>query len=152
MSDKVLDFVKKRKENIEEKRRNFERIMFDNVMGTYSVIDKEGSIYPVTLIDISNTGCLFEVPWNLENDEKFKKGTEIPMRMYFTKQSYIPVIVRIKYGKEFVDKDGQTYMRYGAKFDTTTASFDALKSFIDFLYKFAEHSTIDKGDAKVYFL
>ena len=32
MADKVLDFVGRRNQNIEDKRRNFERILFQNFL------------------------------------------------------------------------------------------------------------------------
>jgi hypothetical protein len=60
--------------------------------------------------------------------------------------------VQVKYGKEYLDENGNTFMHYGAEFDESLPSFEALKSFIDFMYKFAKHSSIDKGDQKVYFL
>jgi hypothetical protein len=152
MTDKVLDFIGKRKENIEVKRRSFERILFQNFLGAYTVIDKEGTVYPVTLVDISQEGCLFQVPWNVKADEKFAEKTEITMRMYFTKQSYIPVIVNVKYGNEFIGKDGQTYMHYGCEFDTSMPSFKAMESFISFMYDFAEHSAFDRNTEKSFFL
>lgn len=151
MTDKVLNFIEKRKETIEKKRRNFERLMFQNVLGCYSVIDNNGTVLPVNLVDISHTGCLFQVPWNVKSDSKMESDTELTLRMYFTKKSFVPAIVTIKYGKEFLDKDGQTYMQYGCEFDTSISSFEALSSFIDFLYKFAEHSAIDHGESKVFF-
>jgi len=86
MTDKVLNFVEKRKETIEKKRRSFERLMFQNVLGCYSVMDSNGLIQPVTLVDISHTGCLFQVPWNVKNDAKLTAGTELTLRMYFTKK------------------------------------------------------------------
>ena len=152
MSDKVLNFVEKRKESIEKKRRTFERIMFENVLGAYTVINNDGAIYPVNLVDISYDGCLFQVPWNVKTDKKFNNNFELTMRMYFTKKSYVPVMVRIKYSKEHIDKDGQSYLQYGCEFDKSVPSFQALGCFIDFLYKFAEFSSLDKGDSKVYFL
>ena len=103
--DKVIDFVAKRKDNVEKKRRQFERLLFENFLGSYSVIDDQGSIYPITLVDISDTGCLFEVPWNVNNDKKFDKGMEVNFRMYFTQTSYIPVSANVKYSTEFVDED-----------------------------------------------
>lgn len=152
MSDKVLDFVTKRKENIEEKRRTFERILFSNFLGAYTVINHNGGIYPVDLVDISHDGCLFQIPWNFKEDQKLPMDLELNMRIYFTKHSYIPAILNIKYGKEHIDKDGNTYMQYGCEFDKSYPSFEALESFIKFLYSFAEHSSIDRGDTKVYFL
>lgn len=152
MTDKVLDFAEKRQANIEKKRRNFERIVFQNFLGAYSVIDNDGSIYPVTLVDISHDGCLFQVPWNVKRDQKMEEGREVKMRMYFSKSSYIPVILTVKYGRESIDKDGETYMQYGCEFDKSMQSFQAMEKFIEFLYQFAEHSTFDKGTPKSYFL
>lgn len=152
MADKVLDFAEKRKENIEKKRRQFERLLFNNFLGAYTVVDQGGSIYPVSLVDISREGCLFQVPWNVEKDSKFENDHEITMRMYFTKNSFIPVVMNVKYSREFIDEDGQVYMQYGSEFDSSMPSFQAVESFIDFMYKFAEHSSLDKGSHKVYFL
>lgn len=152
MTDKVLDFVKKREENIEKKRRTFERILFQNFLGAYSVLDAQGTQYPITLIDISQDGCLFQVPWDINNpDSQLVKDEDMTLRMYFTKSTFIPVQVQVKYGKEFVDTDGQTYMRYGCEFDKSFPSFKAMESFIDFLYEFAEHSSYDKGEVKSFF-
>ncbi|MBT3586573.1 MAG: PilZ domain-containing protein [Halobacteriovoraceae bacterium] len=152
MTEKLLDFVEKRKENIEEKRRSFERVMFTNFLGCYTVLDQEGTHYPVRLVDFSREGCLFQIPWNIKGDKKFEEGKEITLRIYFTKTQYIPVIVQVKYGQEYIEKDRQTYMRYGCEFDTSMPSFEALQAFIEFMYKFAEHSTTDRGDSRVFFL
>lgn len=148
---KILDFNKKKAETIEMKRRAFNRIVFTNFLGAYSVIDDHGSIYPVTLVDIAGDGCAFTVPWNPKSDKKLPEGHEIGMRMYFTKGSYIPVVINVRHAKEIVGEDGMMYLQYGCEFDKTNPSFEAMQSFIDFLYKFAEHSAIDRGDTKVYF-
>lgn len=148
---KVLDFNKKKADTIEQKRRAFNRIVFQNFLGAYSVIDDNGSIYPVTMVDIAGDGCSFQVPWNPSKDKKLASGFEVNMRMYFTDKSYIPVIMNVRHGKEVLGSDGITYMQYGCEFDKTVATFEAMQSFIDFIYRFAEHSAIDKGDTKVYF-
>mgnify|MGYP003608461181 FL=1 len=149
---KILDFTSKRKEVVEQKRRSFERVLFQNFLGVYSVIDVSGVIHPISLVDISQEGCLIQIPWNFKKDAKFPQDYEVTLRLYFTKQSYIPAVVKVKHGTEYVDENGHTYMRYGCEFDQSVGSFEALKSFIDFVYKFAEHSTIDKGDIKVFYL
>ena len=152
MSDfKVLDFNKKKADTIEQKRRAFNRIVFQNFLGAYSVIDDNGSIYPVTLVDIAGDGCSFQVPWNPLRDKKLEQDFEVVMRMYFTDASYIPVILSVRHAKEVIAQDGTTHIQYGCEFDKSVGSFEAMQSFIDFLYKFAEHSAIDKGDTKVYF-
>ena len=51
MTDKVLDFNEKRMASIEQKRRSFERVLFQNFLGAYSTIDQNGVLYPVTLIE-----------------------------------------------------------------------------------------------------
>lgn len=152
MSNDVINFQEKRKQSIEKKRRTFERVMFENFLGCYSVIDNNGSIYSIDIIDISETGLLFQVPWNENNDKKFEKGKDLTLRLYFTKESYLPAFVNVKYGTEFVDDRGNSFMRYGCEFDSENQTFEALEAFINFIYKFAEHSSVDKGDNRVYFL
>lgn len=152
MSNDVINFSEKRKQSIEKKRRTFERVMFENFLGCYSVIDNNGSIYSIDIIDISETGLLFQVPWNENNDKKFEKDKDLTLRLYFTKESYLPAFVTVKYGTEFVDDRGNSFMRYGCEFDQNNQTFQALEAFIQFIYKFAEHSSIDKGDNRVYFL
>ncbi len=152
MSNDVINFQEKRKQSIEKKRRSFERVMFENFLGCYSVIDNNGSIYSIDIIDISESGLLFQVPWNSNNDKKFEKGKDLTLRLYFTKESYLPAFVNVKYGTEFVDDKGQSFMRYGCEFDRENQTFEALDAFINFIYKFAEHSSVDKGDNRVYFL
>lgn len=153
MSDKnnVIDFKSKRVENVEEKRRSFERMVFKNMMGTYTVVDDKGSCFPITLVDISQSGCMFQIPWNPNSQKHFENNRELTLRMYFTEKSYLPVVVNIMRSNEYIDNTG-TYMRYGCQFDMNTSSIEALRTFIDFIDQFAEHSVIDHGDAKVYFL
>ncbi len=152
MTDKLLDFVGKRKENIEQKRRSFERILFQNFLGAYTVLDNHGTVYPVTLIDISQEGCLFQIPVGPKGTSPYEKDTEHTLRMYFTKETFIPVVVRIKYGNEVLGTDGNHYFAYGCEFDTSLPSFAALQSFIDFLYSYSEHSAHDRGDTRAFFL
>ncbi len=150
-SGKVFDFKAKRKESVEDKRRSFERMVFKNFMGTYSVLDEQGSCFPITLVDISQEGCMFQIPWDPNHSKHFQEESELTLRMYFTERSYLPVVVNIKHAAEYIDNTG-TYVRYGCQFDQSISSIDALRSFIDFIDKFAEHSVLDRGDAKVYFL
>ncbi|EQC52684.1 PilZ domain-containing protein [Bacteriovorax sp. DB6_IX] len=154
MSDegKVINFQAKRSENIEKKRRSFERLLFQNLLGAYTVIDADETVYPVSLVDISHDGCLFQIPWNGKSDKKLPEGHEVKMRMYFTKHSFIPVIVNVRYGNEFKADDGTTYMHYGCEFDKSMPTFKAMEEFINFMYSFAEHSVIDRGDSRAFFL
>lgn len=149
---KLLDFNKKREKNIEAKRRNFERVLFSEFLGAYSVIDEYGSQFPITMVDVSTDGCMFQVPISAKNHKAFSENAEVSMRVYFTKGSFIPVIVTVKHGHEYTDNNGHVYMRYGAEFDKTMPSFKAFEKFIEFIYQYAEFSCVDKGEKKVYFL
>lgn len=155
-NEKVLNFVQKRNDNIESKRRDFERLMFQHVLGVYAAVDTTaGSITPIELVDISRQGCLIQVPvaGNEESVVKnFKRGQEMTLRMYFTDNSYIPVVASVKHGQDHADHEGRKFKRFGLEFDQSMASFEALQSFIEFLYKFAELSVVDRGDRRVYFL
>lgn len=153
MSDnnKVFDFTAKRKKNIENKRRQFERVMFEEFLGVYSVIDDHGASHPVGLVDISGDGCLFQVPFSEKAKNLFKANADVTLKLYFSKTSFLPVVVQVKHCTEHVDQRGDTYWRCGGEFDTSLPSFEALKSFIDFIYKYAEFSCKDSGN-KVYFL
>ena len=154
MSDekKVVDFNEKRKKTIEQKRRTFERVVFQEIMGVYSVVDDQGSNFPVKLVDISGDGCQFQLPFSLKAKNQFKAGTEMTLKLYFSKGSYLPAVVTVRHASEYVDKDGDAWLRLGGEFDTSLPTFKALSHFINFIYSYAEFSCIDKGESKVFFL
>jgi hypothetical protein len=154
MSDdkKVVDFNEKRRKNIEQKRRTFERVVFQEFLGVYSVIDDQGAGFPIKLLDISSDGCQFQVPFSLKAKNQFKGGTELTLKLYFTKGSYLPAVVTVRHATEYIDQQGDAWLRLGGEFDTSIPSYKALSSFIDFIYQYAEFSCIDRGDSKVFFL
>lgn len=154
MSDekKVVDFNEKRKQSIEQKRRTFERVVFQEFLGVETVVDDQGSGFPIKLIDVSHDGCQLQLPFTLKAKNQFKSGTEVTMKFFFTKGSYLPAVVTVRHASEYVDKDGNAWLRLGGEFDTSLPSFKALSSFISFIYQYAEFSCLDKGESKVYFL
>lgn len=154
MSDdkKVVDFGARRKESIEQKRRSFERVVFQEFLGVETVVDDQGSGFPVKLVDISADGCQFQLPFSLKAKNQFKAGTEITMKLFFTKGTYLPAVVTVRHASEYVDKDGDAWLRLGGEFDTSLPSYKALESFVNFIYQYAEFSCLDKGESKVYFL
>ncbi len=149
---KIFDFSEKRKQTIEKKRRSFERIVFEEFLGVYSVIDDEGASYPVKLVDISYEGCQFQIPFSSKARNQYKSGEDLSLKFYFTKGTYLPVMVKLKHIQEYIDKDGEAYLRIGGEFDTSLPGFNAIAKFIDFIYQYAEFSCVDKGERKVFFL
>ena len=149
---KVIDFQTKRNESIEKRKRSFERVLFTEFLGSYAEIDDEGTKFNVFLIDISRDGCLFQIPYAEGSLKHFKGKKQVSLRVYFTKDDFLPLSVDIKHLNEYIDERGDAYLRFGGEFDQSLPSFQAFKPFIEFIYKFAEFSCIDKGESKVYFL
>jgi hypothetical protein len=154
MSDekKVVDFSEKRKQSIEQKRRTFERVVFQDFLGVETVIDDQGSGFAVNLVDISKDGCQFQVPFTMKAKNQFKSGTEVTLKLFFTKGTYIPAVITVRHASEYIDQKGDAWLRLGGEFDTSLPSFKALSSFINFIYQYAEFSCVDKGESKVFFL
>jgi hypothetical protein len=149
---KVIDFQAKRKDSIEKKKRSFERVLFAEFLGSYAEIDENGTKYMVSLVDISHDGCLFQIPFSDGARKHFAKSKEVTVRIYFTKNDFIPLSVKVRHVNEHVDERGDACLRFGGEFDKSMPSFKAFEPFIDFIYKFAEFSCVDKGESKVYFL
>lgn len=151
-SDNIINFNARRDQKIESKRRNFERILFSDFLGSYGVIDHFEHLYKVKFIDISYSGCQFQIP--MERDEKnlFPIGGELLMRLYFTPESYLPMVVNIRHGKEHFDAKGKRYMRFGCQFDQDISSYQALKGFVDFIGLFAQHSVVGQKKERLFFL
>lgn len=149
---KVIDFESKRQESIEKRKRSFERVLFSEFLGSYAEIDQNGTKFDVTMVDISRDGCLFQIPFSETSRNHFKDKDEVTVRVYFTKDDFLPLSVSIKHFNEYIDERGEACLRFGGEFDKSLPSFQAFKPFIEFIYKFAEYSCIDKGESKVYFL
>ncbi len=148
----IIDFQAKRQSSIEKRKRSFERVLFSEFLGSYAEIDENGTKYSVQLIDISQDGCLFQIPFSPSNRAFFAQKDTITLRIYFTKEDFLPLVVSIKHFNEHIDERGDASLRFGGEFDKELPSFQAFKPFIDFIYKFAEFSCVDKGESKVYFL
>jgi len=149
---KVISFQDKRQESIEKKKRSFERVIFKKFLGVYAEIDTAGTKYDVALVDISHNGCQFQVPNSPGAQNHFKSGSDVTLRLYFTNDDFLPVQIGVRHAVEHKAEDGKSYWRLGGEFNKELPSFAALLPFIDFLYKFAEFSCVDKGESKVYYL
>lgn len=149
---KVFDFSEKRKQSIEQKRRSFERVVFQEFLGVYTVVDDSGSNYPIKLVDISRDGLQFQIPFSLKAKNQFKQQSEWTIKLFFTKGTYVPAVVTVRHASEYVDEQGDAWLRLGCEFDKTLPSFKAVSSFVEFIYQYAEFSVLDKGESKVYFL
>ena len=152
MPSNVISFNKKKMQVVEEKRRSFERVLFQNTVDCYAVIDGAESIYPLQMLDISEAGCLFQVPVCKNLHKFFKVKKNIDLRIYFTEGSYIPASVLIIREQLAKDIQGHEMAEFGCTFDQSKTSYQVLESFIKFINNFAKYSSIDHKTNKVYFL
>jgi len=145
----VVDFNKAREEKLEEKRRKTERIFFRQLLGIYSVVG-DNEIRQVELCDVSDDGLAFKIPYDANNpwpgDLK-----ELPLRLYFTQDTYLPANVRIENSRPLIE-DGIRYIRYGCSIDKTVSSYSAFKGFVNFLQLYSVHVHKDDGNLTFFYL
>lgn len=135
----VVDFTGIRQEKIEEKRRQYERILFKNTLGVYSVLEKKG-LHGIELIDISEGGLSFQLPEN--DDIQFSEGDSIILRLYFASETFLPVAVKVVRVTTSIE-EGSPTRRYGCIMDKSLASYSAVYHFVHFIKKCAEHGHND---------
>ena len=142
--ENILNFTAEKQKRVEHKRRSFERVTLQNTLWCRTLVEQKNSLYPVTLIDISNGGMLIQVALHRGDHRPIEKGKEIKVRMYFTENSYLVAVGKIRYRRNVLDEYSKRCLHYGFEFDKSQTSFKAINQFIQFLYSFAQHSTTDK--------
>lgn len=145
----VVDFSEVRAQKLEEKRRKAERIFFKQILGIYCVVDNE-EIRPLEVIDVSEEGCSFQIPFTAENPWP-RETKDLPLRLYFSQDTYLPINVTIQNSRPAIE-NGVRYIRYGCKVDQSTQSFEAYQQFIRFLRLYAEHAHKDNGRVTFFYL
>lgn len=147
MSDsKLVQFSAVRKEKQEHLKREYERVLFNRILGSYTVIEKLG-LKAVEVRDISKSGCNFRM---VADQGHFQSGEEMELRFYFSQSTYVPTRVTIKrVGEAF--EGGVKYFDYGCVFDTALSTHHAVESFVDFVQAYSENAKTDKGDTRLWF-
>src|SRR6266496_1178660 len=84
----IVDFNEAREQKLEEKRRKNERIFFTHLLSVYSIASQSNQpqMMPVELIDVSEDGCSFQVPFDA-NRPWPKDSNPIPLRLYFSQDT-----------------------------------------------------------------
>jgi hypothetical protein len=147
--DQVVDFNQARAQKMDEKRRKTERIFFEKLLGVYCATGHD-KMRPIEIVEVSEEGCSFQVPFDAKNpwpnDEK-----ELPIRFYFSQDTYILVHCKIQNSRSTIDK-GERYVRFGCQVDQGVSSYPAYQQFVRFLRMYSEHAHKDNGDASVFYL
>lgn len=143
----VIDLSSVRKEQIEEKRRTYERVVFKSSFGIYTVMEQMG-LHAIEIIDISEGGMQFQVPER--SMLQLKNGDVIPVRLYFSPDHYVSIDVKVVRSFSAIE-NGRAVHRYGCLIDKTMASYSAFYHFVQFITKCAEHGHKDDAHLKVYY-
>jgi hypothetical protein len=144
----VVDFNEARAQKLDEKRRKAERIFFKNLLSVYCVTGNT-HMRPVELVEVSEDGCSFQVPY--DDERPWPSNTDVPIRLYFSQDTYISVMMRIQNSRPSIDA-GQKFMRFGCAVDKETSTYQAYVQFVRFLKLYSEHAHKDKGDVTVFYL
>lgn len=145
----VVDFNEARATKMEEKRRKTERIFFKQMLGVYSVLAND-KIKPIEIIDISEDGLSFQVPFDNKNPWPTDL-TDINLRLYFSQDTYLPIVVKIQNSRAGIDQ-GARIVRYGCTVDKSLTSYTAFQQFVKFLKLYSEHAHKDMGEVSVFYL
>lgn len=143
----VINLTSVRQEKIEEKRRDYERVVFKSNFGVYTVMEQMG-LHAIEIIDISEGGMQFQVPE--KSAFQHKVGDVIPIRFYFATDYFLTIDVKVVRSFTAIE-NGQVAHRYGCLIDKSMASYSAIYHFVQFITKCAEHGHKDEAHLKVYY-
>jgi hypothetical protein len=144
----VVDFGEARQQKMDEKRRKAERIFFKNLLSVYCVTGNS-QMRPIELVEVSEEGCSFQVPY--DGERPWPTETDMPIRLYFSQDTYIPVVMKIMNARPSIDS-GAKYMRFGCVIEKNASTYEAYVQFVRFLRLYSEHAHKDKGDVTVFYL
>lgn len=145
--DQVVNLSSVRQEIIEEKRRDYERVVFKSNFGVYTYAEETG-LNAVEVIDISEGGMQFQTPER--SSLKLETGAMIPIRFYFATDHFISIDVKVVRSFSAIE-DGNAVHRYGCLMDKTMASYAAIYHFVQFITKCAEHGHKDEKHLKIFY-
>jgi hypothetical protein len=143
---KVVDLADYRKNKNEERRREYERVLFNRVLGVYSFAEKTG-LHHVEVMDISFSGIKFR---EIRPEMPLKVSQKIALRFYFTPSSYLRLVVEVKRAIPFREEDREG-LEYGCELDKNTKSYDVIKQLVSFMYKYSEIACQDQQPPMIWF-
>jgi hypothetical protein len=143
---KVVDLSEYRQEKNEQRRREYERVLFHRVLGVYSFAEKN-ALHHVEVLDISYSGILFR---ELHADPPLQPGQKVALRFYFTPSSYLRLVVDVKRTKPFTS-NGREGLEYGCELDASTKSYEVLRQLVNFMNKYSEIACQDPNPPLIWF-
>jgi len=145
-SRRIISLEDYRKNKTEERRREYERVLFNRILGVYSFAEKAG-LKHVDVMDISYSGLRFREE---KPSPAFKVGEKIALRFYFTPSSFLRLIAEIKRSNPFQD-DGLEGLEYGCQIDRNTRAYEVVHQLVTFMYKYSEIACQDQNPPLIWF-
>lgn len=142
----IIDLNDYRKNKSEQRRREYERVLFNRILGVYSFAEKTG-LQHVEILDISYSGIKFR---ETQPEVALKVDQKVALRFYFTPSSYLRLIVNVKRLTPF-NEDDREGLEYGCELDKSTRSYDVIRGLISFMYKYAEIACQDQNPPMIWF-
>jgi len=138
----VLDMTVRREEVIQDERRQVRRTIMAEFVGAFVVIPGQG-LQKVNVYDLSESGLAFDMDFEVGH---FNSGEEFAMRLYLSKDTYIPFTARVSNFREISDEG---VFRHGVQFVKESTNSEALGHFVKFLETVTASLQTDKGDRLV---
>lgn len=145
-NEKIVDLIDYRKNKSEERRREYERVLFNRILGVYSFAEKTG-LHHVEVMDISFSGIKFREE---KPTHPLRAEDKVALRFYFTPSSYLRLVVEVKRVKPFKDEDREG-LEYGCELDRNTKSYDVIQQLINFMQKYSETACQDENPPMIWF-
>lgn len=142
----IIDLANYRKNKNEERMREYERILFNRILGVYSFAEKTG-LHHVEIVDISFSGIKFR---EINPDKPYKLGDQLALRFYFTPSSYLRLVMEVKRLEPF-EEEGRKGLEYGCVLDKKTRSYDVIKSLVEFMHKYTDTACQDHNPPIIWF-
>ena len=144
--EQVIDLNSYRKNKNEERRREYERVLFNRILGVYSFAEKTG-LNHIEVIDLSYSGIRFK---EVKPEHPLKAEQKVALRFYFTPSSYLRLVVEVKRVTPF-QEDDRAGLEYGCEIDKATKSYEVISELVAFMYKYAEVACQDHNPPMIWF-
>lgn len=145
--EQVVNLSNVRQELIEEKRRDYERVVFKSNFGVYTFSEPNG-LHAIEVLDISEGGMQFQTAE--KSALHLETGDVVPVRFYFATDHFISIDVKVVRSFTAIE-DGSAVHRYGCLMDKGMASYSAIYHFVQFITKCAEHGHKDEGNHRIFY-
>jgi hypothetical protein len=146
-NQQVVDLSSVRQERIEERKRDYERVVFRSNFGVYTYNESVG-LNAIEVLDISEGGMQFQTAER--SSLRLDVGDVIPVRFYFASDHYIAIDVKVVRSFTAIENLRPVH-RYGCLMDKSMASYSAIYHFVQFITKCAEHGHKDDQHLKVFY-